>query len=252
VPVASLQLPLFPSDAEKPDHVSGFSVRQSARAKRLSIKVFPRGKVEVVVPRRTRANDVRSFVEENREWIERARQSFAAQHPPEAFALPQEIRFKALERAISVRYQDEPGSKSIRYREAAGVLTLSGKVGDEQLCIKALRRWLAATARREFTPRIQALSVFTEAPFHKLQIRCQRTCWGSRSSSGTISLNLCLLFLAPELMRYLMIHELCHGRHMNHSKRFWKLVSGFEPEFRSLDRRLGESWRDVPAWLGIY
>jgi hypothetical protein len=65
-------------------------------------------------------------------------------------------------------------------------------------------------------------------------------------------LNLCLLFLAPELMRYLLIHELCHGRHMNHSKRFWTLVGRFEPDYRRLDRALTESWREVPAWLGLY
>ncbi|MCH8302959.1 MAG: M48 family metallopeptidase, partial [Proteobacteria bacterium] len=82
--------------------------------------------------------------------------------------------------------------------------------------------------------------------------RAQRRCWGSRSCSGTISLNLCLLFLAPELLRYLLIHELCHGRHMNHSKRFWKRVACFEPEYRSRDRALTESWRQVPGWLGLY
>jgi predicted metal-dependent hydrolase len=54
------------------------------------------------------------------------------------------------------------------------------------------------------------------------------------------------------MLRYLMIHELCHGRHMNHSKRFWKMVGQYEPGYRALDRKLGEAWRDVPAWLGIY
>jgi predicted metal-dependent hydrolase len=232
--------------------VSGFSVRQSARARRLSIKVFPRGKVEVVVPQRTRADDVRSFVEENRAWIEKARQSFAVEHPPEPFALPDLIHLVSIGRTIRVRYVEEPTRKTVRYRDSRNILTLTGQVRDEQLCINALCRWLRETARREFAPRMRALATMTEAPFRKLQVRCQRTCWGSRSSSGTISLNLCLLFLAPELTRYLMIHELCHGRHMNHSKRFWKLVSGFEPEFRALDRRLGESWRDVPAWIGVY
>jgi predicted metal-dependent hydrolase len=252
VPSNSPQLPLFPPEAEKPDPVSGFSVRQSARAKRLSIRVFPRGKVEVVAPRRVKADEVRAFVEENRAWIDKARQSFAASHAPEPFALPDVIALSTIERVIRVRYVHEPGSKTVRYREGAGVLTVSGRTRDEQLCVKALRRWLTETARREFAPRMRALAVMTDAPFEKLQIRCQRTCWGSRSSSGTISLNLCLLFLAPCLTRYLMIHELCHGRHMNHSKRFWKLVASFEPDYRKLDRRLGESWRDVPSWLGIY
>lgn len=140
----------------------------------------------------------------------------------------------------------------MRYRCSGGRLTLTGKISDEKLCIKAIRRWLSELARSEFGTRLQALSALTGISFGKLHIRAQRTCWGSRSSSGTISLNLCLLFLEPELLRYLMIHELCHGRHMNHSKRFWALVGRFEPDYRQLDKALNECWRQVPAWLGIY
>jgi predicted metal-dependent hydrolase len=252
VPSASPQLPLFPPDSAKPDQAPGFAIRPSARAKRLSIKVFPRGRVEVVVPRKTRPGDVQAFVEENREWIEKTRRSFAVVNAPEDFALPDIIHLRSIGRVFRVRYAGERDSKTVRYRLAADVLTLSGRVRDEQMCVMALRRWLMGMARRAFTPQITALSVVTETPFRKLQIRCQRTCWGSRSCSGTISLNLCLLFLDPELTRYLMIHELCHGRHMNHSRRFWKRVATFEPDFRALDRQLGESWREVPAWLGIY
>ncbi|MDH3433894.1 MAG: M48 family metallopeptidase, partial [Gammaproteobacteria bacterium] len=68
---AAKQLGLF-SDAEEPGDTPGFSVRESARARRLSIKVYPRGRVEVVVPRRTRARVVEAFVEEHREWIEKS------------------------------------------------------------------------------------------------------------------------------------------------------------------------------------
>ena len=82
-------------------------------------------------------------------------------------------------------------------------------------------------------------------------MRAQRTCWGSRSCSGTVSLNLCLLFLEPALLDYLIVHELCHGRHMNHSRRFWALVGRHVPDYRRLDRCLGDSWRAVPAWLGV-
>ena len=249
---ASRQLPLFSAEPEEPDQVSGFSVRVSARAKRLSIKVFPRGRVEVVVPRRTRASDVRAFVEENRDWIERSRDAFAAEHEPEPFALPDVIHLPTIDRVVRVRYKFVADSKSIRYHYAAGVLTLTGQTRSDKLCVKALRRWLSTTARGEFEPRLRALAILTEAPFKKIQIRAQRTCWGSRSSTGTISINLCLLFLPAELTRYLMIHELCHARHMNHSKRFWRLVERFEPDYLALDRRLTDSWRQVPTWLGLY
>lgn len=245
------QLSLFP-DGPDAGHPPYFSVRKSARAKRLTIKVYPRGRVEVVVPRRTRAADVQKFVTENATWIRDARSAFAIDHPPEDFALPRIIRLPALKRSVRVAYERRRNLKSVRCRQSAAGLTLSGRVDDEQLCVAALRRWLCGIAKAEFEPPLKALSAQMHAPYVKLQVRAQRTCWGSRSSSGTVSLNFCLLFLHPSLVRYLMVHELAHGRHMNHSKRFWKLVGDFESDYRRLDRALTDSWRDVPAWLGIY
>ena len=230
----------------------GFEVRESARARRLSIKVFPRGRVEVVVPKRTRPKEVESFVAENSEWIKKARESFALTHPPEPFKLPDSIELRAIGRAVSVRYQLRKADKTVRFRSTDQSVVLSGRIDNEKLCIAALKRWLSSTARKAFQPKLTVLAELTGTQFNKLQVRAQRTCWGSRSGNGTISLNLCLLFLEPELVRYLMIHELCHGRHMNHSKRFWRMVSKFEPEYRKLDRELTECWNRVPGWLGVY
>jgi len=252
VPSAATQLLLFPRESAQPGQAPGFSVRESGRAKRLSIKVFPRGRVEVVVPRRTRPGEVEAFVSENQAWIARTRAAFAAAHPVEDFELPSLLHLPAIDITTRVRYLRQKNAKSVRYSQSGGVLTLTGRTGSDQHCVAALRRWLSATARREFEPRLRALSMLTQSPFNKMHVRAQRSCWGSRSSSGTISLNLCLLFLEPALLRYLLIHELCHGRHMNHSKRFWKRVARFEAEYRRLDRKLTESWRQVPAWLGLY
>ena len=246
------QLLLFNPERNEPGDIPGFSVRVSARAKRLSIKVFPRGRVEVVTPRRTSARVVKAFVEENQAWINRARESFAVSYTPESFVLPQRIDLATLDKRYIVNYQPSAGTKTVRYRCAHNIVTLSGNTGDRDACVKTLKRWLSETARTTFAPRLDALAQRTDLAYGKMHIRLQRTCWGSRSSSGTISLNLSLLFLAPELTQYLMIHELCHGRHMNHSKRFWRLVFKHEPGYEQLDRRLGESWRDVPNWLGVY
>ncbi len=244
------QLTLFPERPEQ-EGLHSFSIRPSARAKRLTIKVYPRGRVEVVVPRRTRAATVEAFVRENAAWIHDARRSFAIENPQELHALPTVVQLRALGKSVPVLYRSMADAKSVDYRFQGGRLQLSGRVADETLCIAALRRFLAETARSEFGPALRSLSSAMSIPYSKMQIRAQRTCWGSRSSSGTVSLNLCLLFLEPQVVRYLMIHELCHGRHMNHSKRFWTLVSRFEPECRRLDRELTESWRHVPGWMGI-
>jgi predicted metal-dependent hydrolase len=244
------QLQLFTTD--EPGTSPGFSVRRSSRAKRLSIKVYPRGRVEVVAPRRASVRAIDAFVAENHEWIASAKRSFAAHFTPASFVLPDIIRLPAVDRQVIVSYRPGDGSGTVRFRFSHGILTLSGNTGDEDACVKAIQRWLASVAKREFSPRLAELSALTGLSYSRMHVRMQRSCWGSRSSSGTISLNLCLLFVAPELLRYLLIHELSHGRHMNHSKRFWQLVGRHEPRYRQLDRQLGEAWKVVPPWLGIY
>jgi predicted metal-dependent hydrolase len=247
---AARQLALF-SESGEPDNSSGFSVRENSRARRLSIKVFPRGRVEVVVPPRTRPEVVQAFVRENSDWIKDARTSFAALHPPEPFLLPGIVDLPAIGQRYRVRYERESAARSVRYRSKENVLVLSGRSGDDQLCVGALKRWLAGVAKQEFGPQLAALAAATGTTFQRMHVRGQRTCWGSHSSTGTISINYCLLFLDPSIVRYLMIHELCHGRYMNHSRRFWKLVGEFEPDYRRLDRALSEAWSAIPVWIGF-
>lgn len=248
---AATQLALF-ADTDEPDPVSGFSVRRSGRAKRLSIKVYPRGRVEVVVPNRTSAATVQEFVEAHGDWIRNARAEFAKDHVPEPFALPVSVRLPAIERAFCVRYERDADSKAVRYRVVGNTVVLSGRTDDESLCVSALKRWLTVLAKKEYLPRLQALSSETGNPFRNMHVRGQKTCWGSHSGTGTISLNYCLMFLEPRHLRYVMIHELCHARHMNHSPRFWRLVGSFQRDYRKLDKDLNNCWRRIPTWVGLY
>ena len=232
--------------------MSGFSVRESGRAKRLSIKVFPRGRVEVVVPKRTRAADVRNFVEAHRDWISKARARFAAEHQPEPFALPSSVKLPGIARGFCVRYERDDRSNTVRYRVSGNTVILTGATRNESKCVAALKRWLTTLAKKEYLPRLRSLAALTNNAFQKMHVRGQKTCWGSHSSTGTISLNYCLMFLDPQHLRYVMIHELCHARHMNHSKRFWRLVGSFEPNYRKLDKDLNTCWKRIPTWVGIY
>jgi len=218
------QLGLF-SDGEQPGETPGLAVRESARAKRLSIKVFPRGRVEVVVPRRTRPEVVQAFISEHRDWIHRSREAFAKLHPPEPFLLPNMIDLKAIGQSFRIRYERQAGRSTVRFRCHNNVVVLSGQTGDDKLCLGALKRWLASTAKSELGPRLKTLSVSTGSPYKRMHVRGQR---------------------------YLMIHELCHARHMNHSRRFWQRVGRFEPDYKRLDKALGDSWQQIPSWLGIY
>jgi hypothetical protein len=228
------------------DIEQNWSVRQSTRARRLSVRVFRHGGVEIVVPPRTPPQRVSAFVSEHREWIERQRQRAVPQIdwplPPtmlSLYALGEDWRCSVA-----------PGAASARVRETGnGELQIRSASGDREQLRKVLVRWLVKRAGLRFEPPLRELAAAMKLQAGELQIRCQRTRWGSCSRSATISLNVCLLFQRPEVLRYLMIHELSHLRYMNHSSRFWAEVARYEPNWKALDRELQQGWRRVPTWV---
>ena len=76
--------------------------------------------------------------------------------------------------------------------------------------------------------------------YGRITIRHQRTRWGSCSSNGNLNFN-CLLMLAPpEVLDYVVVHELCHRKYMNHSKQFWAEVAKVMPDYKKCERWLKE------------
>jgi predicted metal-dependent hydrolase len=130
----------------------------------------------------------------------------------------------------------------------ARVLHIAG-AADGPALRSSLRGWLLRVARQRLAPRLVALSAATGVPYARMEVRRQRSRWGSCSSRGTISLNCCLLFQRLEVVDYLIVHELTHVKHMNHSARFWQEVERHCAGWRALDRELVSGWRHVPRWV---
>lgn len=221
-------------------------VRPSERARRLAVRVLPGGFVEVVVPQGTRPRTVQQFVARHRRWIEHKVEQYRPVDAMPADRLPDSVRFAASGHAFRLRYA--AGEGGLRLQPAGEVLLVHGDVSRAALVRHALQRFTMHMARAVLAPRLQQLSGATGLSYRRLQIRRQRTRWGSCSPNGTISLNACLMFQPAPVVNYLLVHELAHTRHMNHSRRFWKLVERFEPRWRELDAALTRGWREVPAW----
>ena len=224
------------------------SVRESRRARRLILQVVPPHSLEVIVPRGTRPRAVEAFVQQNRGWIERARAKLATRSSRERETLPRRIHLAAIDREVDVTYDLAAGcAPRWIYDDARLRVTCAAETPDRARAL--LRSWILREARILLRPWLFRVGeVVGEMP-ERVQLRLQRTRWGSCSAQRTVSLNAALLLLAPELVRYLMVHELCHLRWLDHSRRYWRLVERFEPDFRTLDRRLTEAWIELPQWL---
>jgi len=221
-------------------------IRVSRRARRLAVRVYPDARVEVVVPPRARPREVEAFLAAQREWIE-SKRAMALRNRPAPELFPPAALHLGLT-GENLRLHLAGGAGRLRVVEKDGLLNISGAFTPAALKA-ALRRWLLAAARVRLGPRLDALAASTGVTYERLSIRRQRSRWGSCSVRGTISLNACLLFQRPEVVDYLIVHELMHVAHMNHSKRFWQAVERHCAGWRALDRDLLQGWRHVPRWI---
>lgn len=223
------------------------SVRESGRARYLTLRLLPPHTLELVVPRGTRAAEVAAFVEEHRQWIEDARRELAACAPVRCEGLPASIELTAVGKRWRVEYRHDAHAP-VRCRARDAMLEVTTRDASRRGAESALRNWLLDEADYHLVPRLLRESQTVGHRPTNVQVRLQRTRWGSCSNSGTVSLNAALMFLEPAVVRYLFIHELCHLIALNHSRRFWAAVARFEPDYEALDRRLTEAWHEIPLW----
>lgn len=109
-----------------------------------------------------------------------------------------------------------------------------------------LESWYRRQARSYLSGRLEDLARLVGVQPTAMSIRAQRTRWGSCSAGGHISLNWRLMLLPSELVTYVLVHELCHLRELNHSPRFWREVERHEPRWRESRRRLRAEHAALP------
>jgi predicted metal-dependent hydrolase len=241
---SSPQLQLF--DTRTAD--DRWTVRVSGRARRLSVRVYPGGRVEVVVPQGASPAAVQKFIGTHRQWIHRRVADLSTAAASDE-SRPVSIKLPAIGRHYAAEYEHAgEGSASVRI-VGENMLVVRSPLHDDRATAAVLRGWLADVALEQLGAQLARVAEECGLRYARVQIRRQRTRWGSCSASGTISLNVCLLFLRPQVVRYLLIHELCHTRHMNHSAKFWSLVESYEPDYRALDQELLRGWQSVPGWM---
>jgi len=114
---------------------------------------------------------------------------------------------------------------------------------------KAMRQFFIEHAKVHMTPLVDRHAQHMKLFYKNLRYKNQKSLWGSCSDLGNVNLNIRMMFLPQELCEYVIIHELCHLRHLNHSKSFWKLVSQYCKDYHKFEKELLLADKYIPKWI---
>ncbi len=232
-----------------------YQVRQSARAKRPFLQVTRERGLEVVLPIRKRRIDVEKILNDKRAWVERTLHKMFQRLPllnKDLLEIPQFIECQAISETWEIRYQPRPLAKKLTSSLELmphKVLILKGKTDDIMLCQRTIKKYLMKEANRVLIPWLKDLGFLTGLSFNRAIIRGQSTLWGSCNAHKTISLNYKLLFFPNRLVKHVLLHELCHTKHLDHSKNFWQLLKHWDEDCHENRLDLKSAERFVPNWL---
>jgi predicted metal-dependent hydrolase len=217
-------------------------VRESSRARLARLVVGPRRPLELVVPRRVSEAEIDRILAARRAWIrEQAGRARERATRPGALGL---LRPGLAPLAGGHVPVVQLGSGRAVAELRGGRLVVGGRDGGQAAVARFYRR--EARARIEAVARREATRLGSR--FAAIAIRDQRTRWGSCSSSGTLSFSWRLLLAPPSVLEYVVVHELCHLREPNHSKRFWRLLETSLPGYREQGRWLDEHAYELHAF----
>lgn len=203
-----------------------YQVRYSPDASEPRIDVDIHG-VKVVIPS---DGDVQpsELLRENAAWVvdkQRGYDKYREQAPDRQFE-PGE-RFPVLgeeyELVVESRQKHSLTDDEIRLRQSTV---------EQSSVEQVLESFYRNRAREHFTDRADHFAERMNVEYENLELRNQRTRWGSCSTEGTLSLNWRLIMAPPEVVDYLIIHELAHLSEQHHGREFWQFVGEYDPEYK--------------------
>lgn len=223
--------------AELAQHRPGYTIRRSARARRVRLTVTADGQTVVVLPTRASLASAALLVDRHAEWIRRhvARavdhQRRLGERPPldagrrlTIYGIPHQVMFR----------QDESTARGSVHHvldtDAEGIVGhLEVRHAPARQPVPILERWLRDRARVVLQDRVAALAPVVGVSPTSVSVRDQQTRWGSASRTGSLSFSWRLVLAPAFVLDSVVVHELAHLRHANHGPAFWALAKAHAP-----------------------
>lgn len=205
------------------------------RSRRRTAVIYVRnGRAEVRVPTHTPDAWVKAFVTERSEWIMQQLQA-AEIRQREAYCLDDGSTITYLGEALTIR-QQAADSNTVELHGDELWLPADDLFTDRK---RLFHCWLKARAEQHITPLVEQLvaQLQTEERLSAVRYRKTKSRWGHCTRTGIVQFNWLIMMAPPDVVHYLVSHEVCHLIHLNHSKHYWALVDSV-----CANRKASQKW----------
>ena len=230
-----------------------YVLKRVPRRRHVHVLVNGEGSIEVRAPWRFSLPRAREVLRENAEWVMRTLEharARLARRPRLVTGACLPFLDGSLRLDLRPRPQrdlfDDPRPRQGQVERRGRVLRVSAASLGERELRALLEGWYRREAATHLAARVEHYSSRLGVRASRVTIRGQRSRWGSCSGKGAVSLNWRLMMVPGALADYVVVHELCHLRHMDHSPRFWAMVGGIMPDHRHRRRHLDALQEQLP------
>ncbi len=211
-----------------------------AKVKNLYISI-QNGEVVVKAPWYVTASQIQEVVESKREWIMKKLEEYKVS-PRKTKEYSDGERFQILGKAyyLNIYYQDINNARlNVENGKIIVILPLEySEVDNSEQIKKMISKMYYMIAEKEVESSMEKMRKLVGLAPEEYRIKKVKTCWGSCSSNKKITINQDLVMYSKKAVDYVVLHEICHLKHMNHSKKFWDMVASYMPDYKEAEAEL--------------
>lgn len=206
------------------DEIFEYEIVKSSR-KTISIAVLPDGRIVLRAPQGASDSMLNELMVKKAEWAAGKWHEMKKRKEVDR----EKILYRGKEYPVFVVQDNKCLKTEIKLRQDR--LVISADEEQIEVIQTELEKWLQRQAEKMITERVKYFSRYIKEPFCRIQVKNQKTRWGSCSSKGNLNFNRHIIMAPPEIMDYVIVHELCHLKNMDHSAEFWRHVGQILPEY---------------------
>jgi predicted metal-dependent hydrolase len=202
-----------------------------SKRKTLSLQINNNAELIVRAPNRLSVIKIEQFIDEKSNWIEKKSKSISLKKPQKPnYTEGEKFLYLGSEYPLSV---NTVHAKGLSFDGEIFSLNNGGK--------EEFLSWYKASFKKIALPRLEYYAKNYQLSYNQVRLKTQKTLWGSCSSVNNINLNYLLIGAPISVIDYVIVHELCHSVHKNHSKNFWQLIFSILPNYKASKRWLQDN-----------